>query len=149
MATEVFVPKMTDFMEEAVIVAWLVNEGDAVTEGQPILEMETDKAIAELEAPAIGLPQGDPPWCRARRDDPCRGDHRLRRRGPRTSRFLSSLRSDIIAVALAAGPRRRARKERHEPRRPSCCRHRCVSRYRVWNRGASGRDSGCRSRSMT
>jgi pyruvate dehydrogenase E2 component (dihydrolipoyllysine-residue acetyltransferase) len=58
MAVEVFVAKMTDFMEEAVIVSWLVDEGDAVTEGQPILEVETDKAVAELEAPASGYLKG-------------------------------------------------------------------------------------------
>jgi len=54
MATEVFIAKMTDFMEEGTIVAWLVEEGDHVDEGQPILEIQTDKAIAELEAPASG-----------------------------------------------------------------------------------------------
>ena len=54
MATDVFIPKMTDFMEEATIVAWLVAEGDHVDEGQPILELETDKATAEMEAPATG-----------------------------------------------------------------------------------------------
>jgi len=54
MATEVFITKMTDFMEEGTIVSWLVAEGDHVDEGQPILELETDKAIAELEAPATG-----------------------------------------------------------------------------------------------
>ena len=52
MATEVFISKMTDFMEEGEIVSWLVGEGDHVDEGQPILELQTDKAIAELEAPA-------------------------------------------------------------------------------------------------
>lgn len=55
MATDVFVAKMTDFMEEVVIIRWLVDEGDAVSEGQPILEVETDKANAELEAPAAGF----------------------------------------------------------------------------------------------
>jgi pyruvate dehydrogenase E2 component (dihydrolipoamide acetyltransferase) len=54
MATEVFIAKMTDFMEEGTIVAWLVAERDHVDEGQPILELQTDKAIAELEAPATG-----------------------------------------------------------------------------------------------
>jgi pyruvate dehydrogenase E2 component (dihydrolipoamide acetyltransferase) len=54
MATEVFIPKMTDFMEEGRLVAWLVAEGDHVDEGQPILEIETDKATAEMEAPASG-----------------------------------------------------------------------------------------------
>jgi pyruvate dehydrogenase E2 component (dihydrolipoamide acetyltransferase) len=54
MATEVFISKMTDFMEEGTIVSWLVADGDRVDEGQPILELETDKATAELEAPASG-----------------------------------------------------------------------------------------------
>jgi pyruvate dehydrogenase E2 component (dihydrolipoamide acetyltransferase) len=54
MASEVFISKMTDFMEEGTIVNWLVAEGDHVDEGQPILELETDKATSELEAPASG-----------------------------------------------------------------------------------------------
>ena len=58
MAVEVFVSKMTDFMEEAVIRSWLVKEGDHVDEGQPIMEVETDKALAELEAPATGYLKG-------------------------------------------------------------------------------------------
>lgn len=58
MATEVFVPKMTDFMEEGIIRSWLVQEGDHVDEGQPILEIETDKALSEIEAPAAGYLKG-------------------------------------------------------------------------------------------
>jgi pyruvate dehydrogenase E2 component (dihydrolipoamide acetyltransferase) len=53
-AVEVFIPKMTDFMEEGTIIAWLVAEGDHVDEGQPLLEIETDKATAEMEASATG-----------------------------------------------------------------------------------------------
>jgi len=58
MAVEVFVPKMTDFMEEAVLQEWLVAEGDRVEEGQPIAMIETDKAVAELPAPASGYVTG-------------------------------------------------------------------------------------------
>lgn len=58
MATEVFVPKMTDFMEEGTIRSWHVAEGDHVNEGQPILEIETDKALSDLEAPASGYLKG-------------------------------------------------------------------------------------------
>ena len=54
MAEDVFIPKMTDFMEEGTIVSWLVAEGDHVEEGQPILEIETDKATAEMQAPSSG-----------------------------------------------------------------------------------------------
>jgi pyruvate/2-oxoglutarate dehydrogenase complex dihydrolipoamide acyltransferase (E2) component len=53
-AVEILIPKMTAFMEEAVIVDWLVGEGDWVAEGQPILELETDKASVTLDAPATG-----------------------------------------------------------------------------------------------
>jgi pyruvate dehydrogenase E2 component (dihydrolipoamide acetyltransferase) len=58
MAVEVFISKMTDFMEEGTVVNWLVAEGDHVEEGQPILELETDKATAELDAPATGYVVG-------------------------------------------------------------------------------------------
>ena len=58
MATEVFVSKMTDFMEEGTLGAWLVAEGAHVDEGQPIVEIETDKALAELTAPASGYLKG-------------------------------------------------------------------------------------------
>jgi len=54
-AVEVLVPKMSDHMESGEIIGWLVQEGDWVEEGQPILEIVTDKAAVELEAPASGL----------------------------------------------------------------------------------------------
>ena len=41
--------------EEGEIVSWLVSEGDTVSEGQPIVEVETDKATVELEATAAGV----------------------------------------------------------------------------------------------
>ena len=34
---------------------WLKNVGDQVAAGEPILELETDKATGEVEAPASGL----------------------------------------------------------------------------------------------
>ena len=55
MLTEVFMPKMTDHMESGVIVEWLVEVGDTVEQGQPLVEIETDKTDAELEAPASGV----------------------------------------------------------------------------------------------
>lgn len=58
MATEFFLPKMTDFMESAEIVSWLVPEGAVVKEHQPILEVMTDKVAAEVEAPASGVLKG-------------------------------------------------------------------------------------------
>ncbi|RPJ57359.1 MAG: biotin/lipoyl-binding protein [Acidobacteria bacterium] len=55
MSTEIFMPKMSDHMEEGRIVRWLVSEGQRVEAGQIMLEVETDKAIAELESPAAGI----------------------------------------------------------------------------------------------
>jgi len=58
MAVEIILPKMTDNMEAAEIVRWLVQEGDRVEAHQPILEVMTDKVTAEVEAPASGVLRG-------------------------------------------------------------------------------------------
>ena len=58
MAVEVFMPKMSDHMEVGVILSWLSKEGEKVERGQPILELETDKAAVELEAPESGYLKG-------------------------------------------------------------------------------------------
>lgn len=58
MATEVFIPKMTDHMESGEIIQWLVREGERVEARQPILEIMTDKVAAEVEAPASGVLKG-------------------------------------------------------------------------------------------
>ena len=55
MATFFPLPKLGMNQEEGEIVSWLVSEGDSVTEGQPIVEIETDKATVELEASASGV----------------------------------------------------------------------------------------------
>ncbi|WP_299454034.1 pyruvate dehydrogenase complex dihydrolipoamide acetyltransferase [uncultured Microscilla sp.] len=49
-ATVVTMPKMSDTMEEGVIVSWLKKVGDNIQEGDIIAEVETDKATMELEA---------------------------------------------------------------------------------------------------
>lgn len=58
MAVEVFMPKMTDHMESGEIIRWLVKEGDAVEQGQILMEVMTDKVVAEFEAPAAGILKG-------------------------------------------------------------------------------------------
>ena len=55
MATFFPLPKLGMNQEEGEIVSWLVAEGDTVAEGQPIVEIETDKASVELEATASGV----------------------------------------------------------------------------------------------
>jgi pyruvate dehydrogenase E2 component (dihydrolipoamide acetyltransferase) len=49
MAIPVEMPKMSDTMEEGVLVAWLAEEGDSVAAGDVIAQVETDKATMDLE----------------------------------------------------------------------------------------------------
>jgi pyruvate/2-oxoglutarate dehydrogenase complex dihydrolipoamide acyltransferase (E2) component len=55
MATFFPLPKLGMNQEEGEIVSWLVSEGETVSEGQPIVEIETDKTTVELEATASGV----------------------------------------------------------------------------------------------
>ncbi|MHB1001637.1 MAG: dihydrolipoamide acetyltransferase family protein [Armatimonadota bacterium] len=48
--TQITMPKLSDTMEEGKVSRWLKHEGDTVTEGEPIAEIETDKANVEMEA---------------------------------------------------------------------------------------------------
>ena len=54
MASRVVMPKLTDTMEEGVLVEWKKHEGDHVESGEVLAEIETDKAVMELEAFASG-----------------------------------------------------------------------------------------------
>ncbi len=54
MATPILMPKQGNSVEECLIVAWKKKVGETVTAGEPIAEMETDKATFEIEAPADG-----------------------------------------------------------------------------------------------
>jgi len=42
-------------VEEVEVVRWLKDVGDSVAAGEGIVEIETDKAVTELEAPAAGV----------------------------------------------------------------------------------------------
>lgn len=55
MATNVIMPALGMAQETGKVLQWLKREGDAVTKGEPLLEIETDKATVELEAPASGI----------------------------------------------------------------------------------------------
>ncbi|MBD3615337.1 MAG: pyruvate dehydrogenase complex dihydrolipoamide acetyltransferase [Gracilimonas sp.] len=50
MAIKIEMPKLSDTMEEGVIASWNVKEGDKVSAGDIIAEVETDKATMEVEA---------------------------------------------------------------------------------------------------
>lgn len=58
MATEVLMPRQGQSVESCIIIGWSVKEGDVVTEGQPLCEVETDKATFEVESPAAGTVLG-------------------------------------------------------------------------------------------
>ncbi|WP_406280808.1 2-oxo acid dehydrogenase subunit E2 [Nocardia sp. NBC_00881] len=47
---EITMPRLSDTMEDGVVVAWLKQVGDKVTRGEILAEIETDKALMELEA---------------------------------------------------------------------------------------------------
>lgn len=58
MAVSVVMPALELAQESGKLLAWLKGEGDAVAKGEMIAEIETDKAVFELEAPAEGVLAG-------------------------------------------------------------------------------------------
>ena len=76
MPIEILMPALSPTMEEGNLAKWLVNEGDNVSSGDVIAEIETDKATMEVEAVDEGtmgkilVPEGN------RR---CEGEYRDRR----------------------------------------------------------------------
>jgi len=55
MVRKIIMPKLGETMEEGEIIQWLKKEGDRVKEGEPLLEVATDKANMEVEATASGF----------------------------------------------------------------------------------------------
>lgn len=53
--TDVVMPRLSDTMTDGVIHSWLVHEGDSIQRGDIIAEIETDKAVMELEAYETGV----------------------------------------------------------------------------------------------
>ena len=54
MAVEVKMPDVGTTVYTVVLQKWLKNEGDQVKRGEPLCEIETDKAVTELESVAQG-----------------------------------------------------------------------------------------------
>ena len=142
MATQILMPALSPTMEEGTLAKWLVKEGDTVSSGQIIAEIETDKATMEFEAVdegtvgkiligegtegvkvntpiAVLLEEGE---------DASRRRGRPRRRRPRRppSRSRGRRRRDAGASPPAA-PRSR-RRSRRSPRAPSSAARRCARR---------------------
>jgi pyruvate dehydrogenase E2 component (dihydrolipoamide acetyltransferase) len=55
MAVFFSMPKLGMNMTEGTIISWLVREGDQVEAGQPIVDVETDKAVNTIETPVSGV----------------------------------------------------------------------------------------------
>ncbi|MDH3265100.1 MAG: pyruvate dehydrogenase complex E1 component subunit beta, partial [Paracoccaceae bacterium] len=55
MATEILMPALSPTMEEGTLAKWLVKEGDQITSGMVLAEIETDKATMEFEAVDEGV----------------------------------------------------------------------------------------------
>jgi pyruvate dehydrogenase E2 component (dihydrolipoamide acetyltransferase) len=58
MPVEVIMPALGMSQETGKLLRWLKNEGEAVTKGEPLMEIETDKVTVEIEAPADGILAG-------------------------------------------------------------------------------------------
>lgn len=54
MATPIFMPRQGQSVESCILVEWLVKAGDSVQEGTAVANIETDKAVFEIESPAAG-----------------------------------------------------------------------------------------------
>jgi pyruvate dehydrogenase E2 component (dihydrolipoamide acetyltransferase) len=58
MAISVVMPALEMAQETGKLLAWRKKEGDQVAKGEPLLEIETDKAVVEIESPAGGILAG-------------------------------------------------------------------------------------------
>src|SRR5207237_10145131 len=58
MAISVVMPALEMAQETGKLLAWRKKEGESVRKGEPLLEIETDKAVVEVEAPGDGLLAG-------------------------------------------------------------------------------------------
>src|ERR1700746_1567934 len=58
MAFNVVMPALEMAQETGKLLAWRKKEGERVSKGEPLLDIETDKAVVEVEAPADGILAG-------------------------------------------------------------------------------------------
>jgi pyruvate dehydrogenase E2 component (dihydrolipoamide acetyltransferase) len=58
MAISVVMPALEMAQETGKLISWLKKEGDSIIKGEPLLEIETDKAVMEIESPADGILAG-------------------------------------------------------------------------------------------
>ena len=58
MAISIVMPALEMAQETGKLISWLKKEGDAIAKGEPLLEVETDKAVMEIESPGEGILAG-------------------------------------------------------------------------------------------
>src|SRR5271166_487398 len=58
MAISVVMPALEMAQETGKLISWLKKEGEPVVKGEPLLEIETDKAVMEIESPGDGVLAG-------------------------------------------------------------------------------------------
>jgi pyruvate dehydrogenase E2 component (dihydrolipoamide acetyltransferase) len=58
MAISVVMPALEMAQETGKLISWLKKEGESVAKGEPLLEIETDKAVMEIESPGEGVLAG-------------------------------------------------------------------------------------------
>jgi pyruvate/2-oxoglutarate dehydrogenase complex dihydrolipoamide acyltransferase (E2) component len=54
MGTQVLLPKLGFSMDQGTVAEWLIADGAAATQGQPLYSLESDKSVQEIEAPVSG-----------------------------------------------------------------------------------------------
>ena len=83
MAISVVMPALEMAQETGKLISWLKKEGESVAKGEPLLEIETDKAVMEIESPGDGVLAGVKirGWSRSAG----RPNHRLDRASRRSS----------------------------------------------------------------
>src|SRR5712672_2340994 len=58
MAHSIVMPALEMAQESGKLLAWRKKEGESIAKGEPLLEVETDKAVVEVESPAEGILAG-------------------------------------------------------------------------------------------
>ena len=54
MKASVKMPRVSDTVDEVTVVAWKVAAGDSIAEGDPLIEVDADKAVVEVPSPVRG-----------------------------------------------------------------------------------------------
>ena len=54
MKASVKMPRVSDTVDEVTVVAWKVEAGDTIAEGDPLMEVDADKAVVEVPSPVSG-----------------------------------------------------------------------------------------------